>query len=363
MDKRALFFNTLKKILGQKFYNYTKNYYKSLIITLTNILNTKLGKIGYVNTKHTNKFGRNIFIEIVEKTQKLNGNEFLEDFNNLITNLNEDSIETVTRTISRMQMIQENRFPYLTIYTRKEEENLKIIKENKTQVVRLTDNIYQYKNYKLPVPFFTPSVFYYKHQLNEVSNLDKTKNKSIIDVGGYIGDSVLIFNELNPKNIYTFEAIPHNFDMLLTTIKLNKLKNIIAVNVALGNKRGYCKMLSAHSGSSIVNVKKDKKFDIIKVPIITLDSYVKKNNIEVGLIKTDIEGAEPLFLEGAKETICTQKPILLISIYHNYHDYFKLKPMIESWNLGYTFKISKPVDGGIVGETLLICEVLEEKKS
>lgn len=41
----------------------------------------------------------------------------------------------------------------------------------------------------------------------------------------------------------------------------------------------------------------------ITVPMITVDDYVNNNNLEVGLIKVDIEGAEPLFLEGAKNTI------------------------------------------------------------
>jgi hypothetical protein len=39
--------------------------------------------------------------------------------------------------------------------------------------------------------------------------------------------------------------------------------------------------------------------------------------------------------------IIKYKPILLISIYHNKKDFFEIKPLIESWNLGYTFKIRK----------------------
>ena len=38
-------------------------------------------------------------------------------------------------------------------------------------------------------------------------------------------------------------------------------------------------------------------------------------------------------------------------------DFFNIKPMIESWDLGYEFKIVKPVDGAIILETMLIAEV------
>ena len=65
------------------------------------------------------------------------------------------------------------------------------------------------------------------------------------------------------------------------------------------------------------------------------------------------------FLKGAKETIRTQKPAMLISIYHFGSDYFKIKPFIESWDLGYKFKIHKGVDLSLTGETALFCEVVE----
>ena len=44
---------------------------------------------------------------------------------------------------------------------------------------------------------------------------------------------------------------------------------------------------------------------------------------------------------GTKQTICTQKLILLLSVYHSAHDFFDLKPMIASWNIGYRFSIHK----------------------
>lgn len=65
------------------------------------------------------------------------------------------------------------------------------------------------------------------------------------------------------------------------------------------------------------------------------------------------------FLKGAKETICTQKPTMLLSIYHQASDYFGIKPLIESWNLGYKFKIHQSIDYAIPVETALFCEVLE----
>jgi len=91
--------------------------------------------------------------------------------------------------------------------------------------------------------------------------------------------------------------------------------------------------------------------------MITLDSFVDKFGLEVGLIKVDIEGYEREFLKGAEKTIREQRPTLIISIYHHAADFFDIKPIIESWNLGYRFKVYKPVDFSISREVLLIAEI------
>ena len=93
------------------------------------------------------------------------------------------------------------------------------------------------------------------------------------------------------------------------------------------------------------------------VQVNTLDEYLEGKDIDVGLIKVDIEGAEQDFMEGAKKTIAKFKPVLLMSIYHNADDFFSIKPIIESWDLGYKFHIHKPVDYSVSREVLLIAEV------
>lgn len=95
------------------------------------------------------------------------------------------------------------------------------------------------------------------------------------------------------------------------------------------------------------------------VSIQTLDDYVLLNDIsDIGLIKVDIEGFEQKFLEGARKTIEKFKPSMLLSIYHNYNDFFKIKPMIESWNLGYKFDFFHgTLENTVEDEILLICEL------
>jgi hypothetical protein len=82
--------------------------------------------------------------------------------------------------------------------------------------------------------------------------------------------------------------------------------------------------------------KKAKEYDI---PVTSIDDYVQENSLNVGLIKLDVEGAESNVIEGAINTIKTQKPLLIISIYHTPKDFFEIKPKLENLQLGYHFLI------------------------
>jgi len=286
--------------------------------------------------------------------------DFKDRFLQLISGLDGDSITTIVRILSRQKKYLDSDSNQLDIYTREEQEELRSQKDHfKKEVFKVSDDVYIYKNYLLPINHFEAAVFCFRHGLDQVKTLERVKGKDIIDVGGFIGDSVLIFNELLPNRIFTFEALPENYSLLQKTLELNKLSNTIAENIALGADSGSIKMHVAGSSTSSVERPGISYSSVVEVPVTTLDDYVNKHIANIGLIKVDIEGAEQTFLAGAKKTIYEQKPILLISIYHNANDFFEIKPLLESWNLGYSFSIHKPPIRKITSETLLIAEVLD----
>ena len=60
-------------------------------------------------------------------------------------------------------------------------------------------------------------------------------------------------------------------------------------------------------------------------------------------------------LEGAVNTLKTQKPILEISIYHKISDFFDIIPWIANLNLDYDFKIVKEQPWSFVVDTIVQC--------
>ncbi len=279
-----------------------------------------------------------------------------EDYLNLIKGLDEKSIELVDRSLNALQNsngVDKFKVEYF-------DYELDLVKKADmlhNSIVKLDENLWAYKNYLLSYNLFPYEVFISNFAKEEFTNLNP--EKSIIDAGAFIGDSAIVLSDLTNKNVYAFEPILPVFEKLKRTIELNHLQNkIIPVNKCFSNENKTIELHYDSQGfngcSSLDNIRQFG--EIQEAQAITLDDFVNSNNIEVGLIKADIEGAEQLLLKGAINTIKTQRPHMIISIYHNISDYFKIKPMIENLNLNYKFKIRKGNPKTAIGETVLICE-------
>ncbi len=275
-------------------------------------------------------------------------------YSRLVSGLDEESIETVNRILTRFQQMADG--GPRTGFTIGEMKKLdKLRREFK--ILKLGENCFAWKDYLLPINHFEASVFYYQNGITNIEN-EKLKNKDIVDVGGYIGDSAIIFSKYTNKKVYSFEPSSKNIELMNKTISMNKKDNIVPVNLGLESKSQEIKIPLEVSVLIRTDAAADTK-DLSEetsetAKITTLDQYVSENKLDVGLIKVDIEGAEQDFLKGAENTIKQQKPFLLLSIYHNPSDFFNIKPLIESWDLGYNFRIVKCVDGNLCTETLLV---------
>ena len=289
-----------------------------------------------------------------------NDTNFYQKYLNLIKNFDNESIEIINNIVGKI--CNYNDIDETVYFSQSQSQKIKKLSEEyNNKIIKINEELFIYDKYILPKNHFEIEVFYDKSGMNYIKNINQVKNKNIIDAGGYIGDSAIVFSDYTDKNVYSFEPFLQNYNLMLKTIELNKKNNIIPVNMALGNENKeisiYSNSDTANSGLSVETKQSDINSFENKVKMITLDSYVKENNIEVGLIKTDLEGFEQPFLKGAIETIKEQKPVLIISIYHNYSDFFEIKPMIENLNLGYKFRIIKNRLNKVISETKLLAEV------
>lgn len=281
-------------------------------------------------------------------------NTYVDEYKNLVKGLDDESCFVISTILRRIRKLKRKKFKTKFEFNQIEKEKFLAIQENlNKQITHLGNKVWAYKDYLLYEGLFEPGIFYYDCYTKYLEHKEFFSEKDIIDAGAYVGDSSLVLSKLTNKNVYAFEPVKITCDAMKKVLELNDNKNVIPINLGLGDKITKLPLTSEKMmGASFLQKTKNDTL----TEITTLDDFVQQNNLNVGLIKVDIEGFEQQLLKGAFKTICQQKPTLLISIYHNHEDFFKIKPMIESWNLGYKFKIRKAVDNDIVRDTMLICE-------
>lgn len=104
--------------------------------------------------------------------------------------------------------------------------------------------------------------------------------------------------------VVTFEPDACNFACLSQNVA--EMPNVRAVNAALGSTAGHC-------GTRVENISNCGahfvEYEAGDVPVATIDGL---DLTGCGLLALDIEGAEPLALAGAVETIRKFRPVILI---------------------------------------------------
>lgn len=201
-------------------------------------------------------------------------------------------------------------------------------------------------------------VFYYHHGLKKLSRqlLNKIADGDILDLGGFIGDSALILSQYTNRKVFTVELNQTNLQKMEMVLKTNHITDkVVPINCAVGNEDTIHKYYGDSSFSTLYSQNADLYKEQDNICVYKVDTLVHNYKISPNFIKLDVEGAEYETILGAKETICKLKPVLCISIYHTAKDFLYIKPLIESWNLGYSFHIENHNPFDPVYEKMLIC--------
>lgn len=175
----------------------------------------------------------------------------------------------------------------------------------------------------------TMEVFHFVHGLRfthpEIQQY--VRNRDIMDVGAFIGDSALILSDYTDKTIYSYELSPK----LTKTIKANLQKGGKEDRVFLQNlgvdKKKYTMQINdvANAGGSIGMKGK------VEVNVTTIDDEVEKHGIIPGFIKADVEGFGLNVIKGADKTIRKYRPVIEIACYHSYDEMYILPEYMRQY--------------------------------
>ena len=142
------------------------------------------------------------------------------------------------------------------------------------------------------------------------------KDRDVIDIGMNIGDSSIYFSVNGAKRVIGLEPYPYAFSIAEKNIKLNGIKNIIALNAGYG-KDSYIiidpRKIST-AASTLIPSAKGKT-----IPILSLKTLISKYNINNAALKMDCEGCEYALLEENDE-VFNNIEMIQIEYHYGYDD-------------------------------------------
>lgn len=154
-----------------------------------------------------------------------------------------------------------------------------------------------------------------------------------VDVGAYIGDSIIDFfvkTNNTYEKIYAIEGnrqVCNKMESII--VDKNNRDKIEIINAGVGAKRDVVIYNGYRAGTG------DSKMEIY-----TLDELLRDKKVTI--IKMDIEGMEVSALQGAKAVIKEQRPVLAICIYHMCSDLWEILEVIQEIVPEYKFCIEQP---------------------
>ena len=123
---------------------------------------------------------------------------------------------------------------------------------------------------------------------------------SFLDIGANVGVyTLLVASKIRSGWIYSFEALPKNYQRLQENLKLNELEQVQTYACAISNSIGSIDLSLSDGDSTPSIIKSEEDRNVTTVSSNTLDNLLDNCPLKLTLAKMDIEGAELLALKGA----------------------------------------------------------------
>ncbi|MFC2001738.1 FkbM family methyltransferase [Chloroflexota bacterium] len=156
-----------------------------------------------------------------------------------------------------------------------------------------------------------------EYALTRVSEIRKMVKEGdvVIDLGANIGYfTVLLANLVGPRGkVYAFEPDPRNFQLLQRTIARNGWTHVSAEQKAVSSEAGELLLYQTQSWSGNT-LTPSEHISTAKVYVVTLDDFLPDEH-HVNFVKMDIDGSEPLAIQGMVQLIKRSPGLQILAEY------------------------------------------------
>lgn len=173
-----------------------------------------------------------------------------------------------------------------------------------------------------PSPSFAMALLSGKYEQGTKRLLERLihKDVTVMDVGAHVGYYALLFARwVGPGGrVFAFEPAPHNYALLRKNVELNGCTNIVCIPKAVSDRSGTVRLFLSSQGNDRHSIFENPRSIVHEssreVPAVSLDQFLADEGWpRVALVKMDVEGAEPLALEGMQETIRRSPGLKLVA--------------------------------------------------
>lgn len=146
--------------------------------------------------------------------------------------------------------------------------------------------------------------------------------KVTLDVGAHVGYYTVLAAMANPSGtVYALEPFPATFERLLCNIRLNDLRNVVALQLAAGPVDGEADffhvpgIIPCSSSLSEEFMGSTPGLTQIRVRVTRVDALIQEHQLQcVDLVKLDTESTEPEVLAGMVGTLRRWKPDIICEV-------------------------------------------------
>ena len=212
------------------------------------------------------------------------------------------------KPINTIIKIRNKKYPFIL------EKNGKTIEiKSKNQlyfILKKMENMFSIENNLLTIKFNSKLLKFTNYESMELdifsqklySNLS-VKNKTVIDVGGGVGDSALLYRTLGAKKVIMIEPQLVFFESAKQNIELNKeSQNIEIHNLVLSSTIGNY-MIDYEQNGKICEINENKESGIT-IPKTTIDKFLSNYHEQNFVLKMDCESCEyDVLLPTSEDTL------------------------------------------------------------
>ena len=150
------------------------------------------------------------------------------------------------------------------------------------------------------------------------------RGNTVIDVGAELGDiTAIIAQKIGDGQMIAIEPVARTWPVIREIFELNNLPapicSVAFAGTEIKNNPVIYNEWPPESVGEIITEPGfqhlDERYDL---PVITIDNLIEQTNTPPNIINMDIEGAELMALQGAREVLEIYKPTVFVSIHPDF---------------------------------------------